>query len=263
MNTDTIDIDKLIPALKCEVLHKFNRTLDSTSDFDMLSVDIQRKTGDNISPSTLKRIFGYVKYDTIPRTSTLSVLARYAGYSGWSDFCERCPEANSPELTTRSHSKRRTGITAIIVTAIVLIAVLATGIYYVLNNMAETQNESVRPNQSFENQSSVIIDSTEYKYDGILQDCIAITKHKCDSIMAYKGTMPLRDYIEFSENAYFDIVFTQMKTVIEKRLVEAFHDEELVTVYSNEIFSQCRDAALVLLTQFSIEERRKAFAPAK
>lgn len=83
---------KHIETLKNEVREKFGRTIESASDFDALSLDVNLKTGENISASTLKRVFGYVKYDAAPSVTTLSILARYAGYEGWSDF--RMPKQN-------------------------------------------------------------------------------------------------------------------------------------------------------------------------
>ena len=78
--------DSEITRLKEAVAGTFGKTLDSPTDFDALALSIQGKTGEYISPTTLKRLFGYVKPATVPRTSTLSVLARYVGKTGWSDF---------------------------------------------------------------------------------------------------------------------------------------------------------------------------------
>ena len=78
--------DSEITRLKEAVAGTFGKTLDSPTDFDALALSIQGKTGEYISPTTLKRLFGYVKPATVPRTSTLSVLARYVGKAGWSDF---------------------------------------------------------------------------------------------------------------------------------------------------------------------------------
>ncbi|MCM1352374.1 MAG: hypothetical protein NC250_06550 [Alistipes senegalensis] len=86
-----------IDALKAAVVETFGRTLDAPTDFDALSSEIQNKTGEAISPSTLKRLYGYIKPATVPRPSTLSTLARYAGFSGWSDFCDRCIEPIASE----------------------------------------------------------------------------------------------------------------------------------------------------------------------
>lgn len=88
--------DTHIKKLKQEIIATLGRTIDSLTDFDYLSIKIAEKTGDSISVSTLKRLFGYVKGAGTPRPSTLSSLARYAGYSGWSEFCATHTPATPP-----------------------------------------------------------------------------------------------------------------------------------------------------------------------
>ena len=66
------DRKRHIENLKREIGLKFGRTIESAADFDMLSIAIQQATSETISPSTLKRIFGYVKSDAEPSATTLS-----------------------------------------------------------------------------------------------------------------------------------------------------------------------------------------------
>lgn len=75
--------------LKEIVVSLLGRTLESPADFEYLSEQIQSKTGEYLSPTTLKRLFGYIPYDGQPRPATLSILARYAGYSGWQDYQDK------------------------------------------------------------------------------------------------------------------------------------------------------------------------------
>lgn len=58
----------------------------SNSDFESLSEKIAAKTQVRLSVSTLKRIWGRVRYDSSPTPATLNVLARFLGYDGWRDF---------------------------------------------------------------------------------------------------------------------------------------------------------------------------------
>jgi hypothetical protein len=44
-----------------------------------------------LSISTLKRIWGKVKYDHSPTTATLNAIARFAGFDGWRDFQQQNP----------------------------------------------------------------------------------------------------------------------------------------------------------------------------
>jgi hypothetical protein len=58
----------------------------SNQDFVLLSEKIQKRTGVTLSHVTLKRIWGKVKYDSLPSTYTLNTLVQYLGYESWRDF---------------------------------------------------------------------------------------------------------------------------------------------------------------------------------
>ena len=75
--------------LKQIVVHQIGRTLESPADFEYLSEQIQKKTGEYLSPTAWKRLFGHIPYEGQPRPATLSILARYAGYNGWQDYIDK------------------------------------------------------------------------------------------------------------------------------------------------------------------------------
>jgi len=75
--------------LKFAIQKKLNRTMESPKDFEYLSEQIQSAVGEYLSPTTLKRIFGFIPMDGAPRSSTLSILARYIGCTGWQDFLDK------------------------------------------------------------------------------------------------------------------------------------------------------------------------------
>ena len=58
----------------------------SNQDFLVLSEKIFETTGVRLSGTTLKRIWGKVRYDSIPHTNTLNVLAGFLGYESWLNF---------------------------------------------------------------------------------------------------------------------------------------------------------------------------------
>ena len=58
----------------------------SNQDFLQLSELIREKTGVTISHVTLKRIWGKVKYESLPNTHTLNTLVQFLGYENWRDF---------------------------------------------------------------------------------------------------------------------------------------------------------------------------------
>ncbi len=55
-------------------------------DFLALSDKILEATGVQLSGTTLKRIWGKVKYDSIPHTNTLNTLAHFLDYENWLAF---------------------------------------------------------------------------------------------------------------------------------------------------------------------------------
>lgn len=67
---------------------KFHKDVKTTTDFNILAGEIESVTCESVSPSTLKRMWGYVNMSPMPRQSTLDVLARYIGKSDYKSFCE-------------------------------------------------------------------------------------------------------------------------------------------------------------------------------
>ncbi len=81
----------VIPELKCllsEVERSFGRCCTSNCDFNALSEKIEQGTGELLSVSTLKRLWGYVSSDIVPRKSTLDILCQFVGYRNFDSFCE-------------------------------------------------------------------------------------------------------------------------------------------------------------------------------
>ena len=52
------------------------------------------QTGIALSHVTLKRIWGKVRYDSLPRTNTLNTIVRFLGYRNWREF--RVNNASGP-----------------------------------------------------------------------------------------------------------------------------------------------------------------------
>ena len=84
----------------------------TNEDFDTLSESIFDKTGVRLSVSTLKRVWGKVKYDSSPNMATLNALARYAGFEGWRaasrppQLSTIPPKANQPPARPPTHRAR-------------------------------------------------------------------------------------------------------------------------------------------------------------
>lgn len=77
-----------IEELKRIVEDRYGRKLETTTDFEVFSLYATKKTGRDISPSTLKRLWGYVNDSHKPRVFTLDILAQYIGHRNYSEFTE-------------------------------------------------------------------------------------------------------------------------------------------------------------------------------
>ncbi|WPP52820.1 hypothetical protein [Catalinimonas niigatensis] len=73
-------------------------------DFICLSELIFQETGTNLSTTTLKRIWGKVKYESVPQTTTLNVLAQFAGYSDWRVLKTQCSSEEEKQKAVAADS---------------------------------------------------------------------------------------------------------------------------------------------------------------
>ncbi len=81
----------------------------TNDDFEQLSEKIFGKTKVQLSVSTLKRLWGKVRYENFPATSTLNALAVFLGYENWRAFRQKNdlskikpPIVNAPIITGES-----------------------------------------------------------------------------------------------------------------------------------------------------------------
>ncbi len=68
-----------------------------TSDFELLREKILDKTGVNLSVSTLRRLWGKVKYESDPQPTTLNALAQFLGFENFLEFTASLPPAENSE----------------------------------------------------------------------------------------------------------------------------------------------------------------------
>ena len=69
----------------------------SPTDFNQLSDIIWESTHEQLSASTLKRLWGYFKGVGTIRNSTLVILAKYLGFKGWDDFLAHLSQKNGSD----------------------------------------------------------------------------------------------------------------------------------------------------------------------
>lgn len=72
-----------IEELKSLVEQEYGKILATTTDFEEFSFFLEKHTGGKVSPSTLKRLYGYVSDNHKPRMVTLDILAQYIGHKNY------------------------------------------------------------------------------------------------------------------------------------------------------------------------------------
>lgn len=85
-------MNKNIPELNIllsEVEKRYGKRVATSTDFESLSSEIEHAIDEQVSASTLKRLWGYVNSSPIPRKTTLDILCRYIGERNFKDFCNR------------------------------------------------------------------------------------------------------------------------------------------------------------------------------
>ena len=75
-----------IYELRLRIETSIKRKIQTPADFDFLRGIIWERTHEQISTSTLKRLWGYVDGVDSARNSTLNVLSKALGYESWDAF---------------------------------------------------------------------------------------------------------------------------------------------------------------------------------
>ena len=80
--------EKALAKLRELIEAVVERKMKTPKDFEFLSECIFEKFHERISPTTLKRLWGYLSETTTPRKSTLDILSKFVGYDSWKEFTE-------------------------------------------------------------------------------------------------------------------------------------------------------------------------------
>lgn len=90
----------------CTVIERTTgMVLVSPKDFIRLSESVFAATHTLVSPSTLMRLWGYIKSDVNPRMSTLTLLSRFVGYKSWADLCSANVTERESNVVVTPHIK--------------------------------------------------------------------------------------------------------------------------------------------------------------
>ena len=88
-----------IVELKKRIEENMKRKMRTPNDFVFLSGAVFDRTRETMSPTTLKRLWGYIDGADRTRNSTLDILSQFLGYGNWDDFVEKTgQESNSDEV---------------------------------------------------------------------------------------------------------------------------------------------------------------------
>lgn len=80
--------EKYIDTLKGDVEGRMGKRLYGHGDFKELAERMYQESRNMISPTTLKRLWGYLKQEAAtPQTRTLNVLAAFVGFADWQQYC--------------------------------------------------------------------------------------------------------------------------------------------------------------------------------
>ena len=75
-----------IIQLRSDIEKRIAQTLHSPADFQWLIQQIWNKQHTILSLSTIKRLWGYVPSNGVPRLSTLNTLSQFLGYADWNAY---------------------------------------------------------------------------------------------------------------------------------------------------------------------------------
>jgi hypothetical protein len=76
-----------IAELQRIIEEKYHKALNTTTDFEEFSYFLKKNDFGIVSPSTLKRLWGYVNDEHNPRIQTLDILSRYIEHKDFAHFC--------------------------------------------------------------------------------------------------------------------------------------------------------------------------------
>lgn len=75
-----------IIELRHRIELSISRKVKTPADFDFLAGVVWERLHETISPTTLKRLWGYIDGADTTRNSTLNLLSKFIGYKDWDGF---------------------------------------------------------------------------------------------------------------------------------------------------------------------------------
>ena len=75
-----------ILSLRYDIEQELKRRIKTPYDFEFLAGVVWERLHENISPTTLKRLWGYIEGADTTRRTTLCLLSRFLGYQDWEAY---------------------------------------------------------------------------------------------------------------------------------------------------------------------------------
>ena len=75
-----------IATLRMDIEHEVKRKIRTPYDFEFLAGAIWERLHENISPTTLKRLWGYIDGADTTRRTTLCLLSHFLGFADWEAY---------------------------------------------------------------------------------------------------------------------------------------------------------------------------------
>lgn len=86
--------------LRKKIEEAYGQQVKYSQDCEALAMAIEERTGQRLGVSTLKRMFGFVGEQVVPRGSTMDIIAQFLGYDDMKDMARQTGEAYDISMFT-------------------------------------------------------------------------------------------------------------------------------------------------------------------
>lgn len=94
-----------ILELRKRIEDDLKRKMKTPADFIFLSGAIWERTHETMSPTTLKRLWGYIDGADTTRNCTLNILSKFLGFNDWDGFLANISQDNGSNFVKSQHIK--------------------------------------------------------------------------------------------------------------------------------------------------------------
>lgn len=99
-NINRLVMSKVSKELRKKIEEAYGQPVKYSQDCEALAMAIEERTGQRLGVSTLKRMFGFVGEQVVPRGSTMDIIAQFLGYDDMKDMACQTGEAYDISMFT-------------------------------------------------------------------------------------------------------------------------------------------------------------------